>query len=135
VLELLKILQIFERRKEECGGYNKRFITWQTHEDLRWLVFGIAGYAALYLKDDCSLVVDQGRFGSDTMEHLFASIRMGNSNPTNQQANEGLSKVGANNAVLEANMFRTKGTNTAKAQVPAESYVAEIQSKSKRHKR
>lgn len=135
VLELLRTLQIFERWKEECGGYNKRFITWQTHEDLRWLVFGIAGFAALYLKDDCSLVVDQGRFGSDTMEHLFALIRMGNSNPTNQQANEGLSKVGANNAVLEANMFRTIGTNTAKAQVPAESYVAEIQSKSKRQKK
>jgi hypothetical protein len=65
------------------------------------------------------------------MEHLFALIRMGNSNPTN----EGLSKVGANNAVLEANMFRTIGTNTAKAQVPAESYVAEIQSKSKRQKK
>jgi hypothetical protein len=43
--------------------------------------------------------------------------------------------VGANNAVLEANMFRTIGTNTAKAQVPAESYVAEIQSKSKRQKK
>lgn len=46
VLELLKTLQLFERWKVECGGYNKKFITWQTHEDLRWLVFGIAGYAA-----------------------------------------------------------------------------------------
>lgn len=91
--------------------------------------------AALYLKDDCSLAVDQGRFGSDTMEHLFALIRMGNSNPTNQQANEGLSKVGANNAVLEANMFRTRGTNTGGAQVPAESYVAGIETKKKQQKR
>ena len=122
--------------KKECGGYTKQFITWQSHEDLRWLVFGIVGYAALYLKNDCSLVVDQGRFGSDTMEHLFALIRAGNSNPTNQQANEGLSKVGANNAVLEANMFRTKGTNTGGAQVGVESYVADtIQTKSQRQKR
>ena len=121
--------------KKECGGYTKQFITWQSHEDLRWLVFGIVGYAALYLKNDCSLAVDQGRFGSDTMEHLFALIRAGNSNPTNQQANEGLSKVGANNAVLEANMFRTKGTNTGGAQVGVESYVADIQTKSQRQKR
>lgn len=135
VLELLSTLQLFEQWKVECGGYKKTFITWQTHEDLRWLVFGIAGYAALYLKDDCSLAVDQGRFGSDTMEHLFALIRMGNSNPTNQQANEGLSKVGANNAVLDANMFRTKGTNTSHSQVPVESYVADLPTKTQRNKK
>jgi hypothetical protein len=120
VLELLKTLQLFERWKTECGGYNNKFITWQTHEDLRWLVFGIVGYAALYLKEDGSVVADQGRFGSDTMEHLFALIRAGNSNPNNQQANEELSRVGANNAVIEANMFRSRGTNTGGAQVAAE---------------
>jgi hypothetical protein len=135
VLELLKTLQLFERWKTECGGYNNKFITWQTHEDLRWLVFGIVGYAALYLKEDGSVVADQGRFGSDTMEHLFALIRAGNSNPNNQQANEELSRVGANNAVIEANMFRSRGTNTGGAQVAAESYVAELPTRHKRQKR
>lgn len=135
VLELLKTLQLFEQWKVECGGYKNTFITWQSHEDLRWLVFGIVCYAALYLKEDGSVVVDQGRFGSDTMEHLFALIRAGNSNPTNQQANEELSRVGANNAVLEANMFRSRGTNTGGAQVAASSYVAELPTRAKRQKR
>jgi hypothetical protein len=135
VLELLKMLQLFEKWRVQCEGYKKTFITWQTLEDLRWLVFGIVGYAVLNLKEDGSIVVDQGRFGSDTMEHLFALIPAGNSNPTNQQANEGLSRVSANNAVLDANMFRTKGTNTGGAQVPAESYVADLQTKTKRQKK
>jgi hypothetical protein len=134
VLELLKTLQLFEKWKVQCGGYKKTFLTWQTHEDLRWLIFGITGYAVLNLKEDGSITVDQGRFGSDTMEHLFALIRAGNSNPTNQQANEELSRVSANNAVLEANMFRTKGTNTSSAQVPASSYVADLKTKTKRQK-
>lgn len=99
-------------------------------------MFGIAGYAALYLKEDGSLVVDQGRFGSDTMEHLFALIRMGNSNPTNQQANEGLSKVSANNSILlNASMFKNKGINATKSQTPAEDYVADVQTKTQREKR
>lgn len=101
---------------------------------MRWLIFGIVGYAALYLKEDGSIVVDQGRFGSDTMEHLFALIRMGNSNPTQEQANAELSRVGANNAVLEANMFRTRGTNTVGGQVPPESYVAALPTRAKRQK-
>jgi len=134
VLELLKILQLFESWKDQCGGFKKTYLTRQTHEDLRWLIFGIVGYAALYLKEDGSIVVDQGRFGSDTMEHLFALIRMGNSNPTQEQANAELSRVGANNAVLEANMFRTRGTNTVGGQVPPESYVAALPTRAKRQK-
>ena len=135
MLELLKTLQLLEQWRKECGGYNNKFITWQTHEDLRWLVFGIVGYAALYLKNDGSEVADQGRFGSDSMEHLFALIRAGNSNPTNEQANQELSRVGANNAVLEANMFRRKGTNTGGAQVSLSSYVADLPTKNKKQKR
>lgn len=134
VLELLQTLRLFEQWKVECGGYKKTFITWQKHEDLRWLVFGIAGYAALYLQEDGSIAVDQGRFGSDTMEHLFALIRLGNSNPTNQQPMEELSQLGANNAVLEANMFRYKGTNTGGAQVPLSSYVADLPTRTMRQK-
>jgi hypothetical protein len=114
---------------------SRKHILPQTHEDLRWLVFGIVGYAALYLKEDGSVVVDQGRFGSDTMEHLFALIRAGNnSNPTQEQANVELSRVGANNAVLDATMFRTRGTNNQGGQVPAASYVSDLQTRTKRQK-
>jgi hypothetical protein len=60
VLELLKTLQLFEKWRVQCGGYKKTFITWQTLEDLRGLVFGIVGYAVLNLKEDGSIVVDQG---------------------------------------------------------------------------
>lgn len=134
VLELLKTLQLFESWKDQCGGFKKTYLTRQTHEDLRWLVFGIVGYAALYLKEDGSVVVDQGRFGSDTMEHLFALIRAGNSNPTQEQANVELSRVGANNAVLDATMFRTRGTNTQGGQVPAASYVSDLPTRTKRQK-
>ena len=71
VLELFGILRTFEEWKKECGGYTDKFITNYTHEDLVWMVFGVAAHAALYLKEDESNTMHQGRSGTDVCEHFF----------------------------------------------------------------
>jgi hypothetical protein len=55
ILELFDVLCTGEEWKKECGGFNKKFITQQSYEDFRCLVFGIAGIAVSYLKEDGSL--------------------------------------------------------------------------------
>ena len=92
VLELFGVLRLFEEWREECGGFNENFIAQQTWEDLVWMVFGVAG-AACNLEDDGSLVMHQGRSGSDVCEHFFSQVRYINSNPNAQQAREGASAL------------------------------------------
>jgi hypothetical protein len=136
VIELFDILRVVEEWKLECGGFNKRFLTRQTYEDLLWVVYGIAGIASCYLKDDGSLTLDQGRLGSDIMEHLFSMMRDDNSNPNLGQANLAASKIGSVNAMYQGNMFRTKrgGTNTVGANVDPEAYLQPLPG-AKRQKR
>ena len=73
VKELFDILRLFEEWRLECGKFTTQFITWQTYQDLKWMVFGVACMAAKYLKEDESIEIDTGRSGSDVMEHLFWS--------------------------------------------------------------
>lgn len=135
IFELFDVLREFEKWKKECGGLNKKFITRQTYEDLKWLVFGIASVAGLYLKEDKSLVMDQGRLGSDTCEHFFAMIRDGNPNPDPHQADQQASHVSSTNAIMNANLFQNKRqSNAIGAGSDKQAYVAPIPRKDKRHK-
>ena len=134
VRELFEVLKLFEQWRLECGGYNNKFITWQTYQDLKWLVFGIAAVAALYLKDDKSITIDIGRGGSDVNEHLFSAIRDKNSNPDARQTDEVAGKYACANAVLDNNQFKNKaGSNTAGADVDLNAYVAPLPKKQKRN--
>ena len=93
VHELFDILRVFEEWKAECGGFTEAFVTQYTYEDLVWMVFGVAAHASLYLKEDGSHKMHQGRSGTDVCEHFFSMIRYINSNPTMQQAREGASAI------------------------------------------
>ena len=53
--ELLGILRVFEEWKEECGGLNKKFITRESYEDLKWLTLAVVCSASLYLKEEGSM--------------------------------------------------------------------------------
>lgn len=128
ILELFDILRVVEEWKAECGGLNAKFITKQTYEDLLWLVYGLAGVASYYLKEDRSLSIDQGRLGSDIMEHFFSMIRDSNSNPNLGQANSAAGKIGSVNAIIQGGMFRKGkrkqgGGNSAGAQEDKEAYL------------
>ena len=122
--ELFDILRLFEEWKKECGGFNKKFITQQTYEDLVWMVFGVNAIAILYLDADENKVMHQGRSGSDVCEHFFAMIRYINSNPTMQQCREGGSRVASQ---VPSNMFSKKaGSNAGGATVEAADYLAPV---------
>ena len=47
--ELFDILELFSEWRAEAGKNQEEFITWQSYEDLCWLVFGIVGMAKTYL--------------------------------------------------------------------------------------
>ena len=127
ITELFDALRVFEEWKEECGGLNKKFITRETYEDLKWLIFAVACFAALYLKTDLSNTLNQGRTGSDICEHFFALLKAGCPNPDPLMARQRASKVTAGNAVVEAHMFHTKKrTNTSGAEIDNEAYVADL---------
>ena len=53
VMEMFDVLRLFEEWRSEVGGFNEKFITKQTWEDLVWMVFGLAGVAC-FLKEDGS---------------------------------------------------------------------------------
>ena len=81
------------------------------------MAFGTAGVACTYLDADRSLVMHQGRSGSDVCEHFFAKIRQYNSNPTLGQAYGLTSKICAQGAV-SATLFtggKRGGQNTSGA--------------------
>ena len=128
IMELFDVLRLVEEWKKEAGGFKKQFITKQTYQDLHWLVYGIAGLASHYLKEDGSLILDQGRLGSDVMEHFFSMIRNDNSNPDLGAANQAAGKIGSLNAVVDGNMFKGKRgrTNTAGANIDPEAYLAPL---------
>ena len=73
--ELLDILQVFIEWKKEAGKDNKKYITWQSSEDISWLVFGIVGIAHTYLREDKSCTTKQRSAGTDDCEHEFAHIK------------------------------------------------------------
>ena len=107
------ILQVFEEWKEEAGGLTNKYITRETYEDLKWMVFGLAGLACTYLKEDKSLKLHQGRSGSDVCEHFFAKIRQVNTNPTMQQCREICSKI-SGQKLGSSHLFQFgSGANTA----------------------
>ena len=127
IFELFDVLRMFEEWKDECGGFNDKFVTAQTYEDLVWMVFGIAGVASLYLKDDKSLVMHQGRSGSDVCEHFFSQIRYICSNPIMQQAREGASAlsgaIGMDGASFQ---FSSKSNSGNAAKATADELMAPI---------
>lgn len=128
ITKLFDALLVFEEWKEECGGLNKNFITRETYEDLKWLIFAVAFFAALYLKTDLSNTLNQGRTGSDICEHFFALLlKAGCPNPDPLMARQRASNVTAGSAVVEAHMFHVKKrTNTSGAHIDSEAYVADL---------
>eukprot|EP00985_Skeletonema_marinoi_P002567 scaffold1057_cov203-Skeletonema_marinoi.AAC.15 len=139
VEELFDILKLFEDWKADTEKYGKKFtyeyITRYTYEDLVWMVFGVAAVAVLYLNSDGSIVMHQGRSGSDVVcEHFFAMIRYINQNPTMMQCREAASKVSADN--ISSHLFTFKGKqNAAKAERPAEDYLRPIKPATKKCKK
>jgi hypothetical protein len=75
VKELLDILALFAKWKGEAGRDTKRFIPWQSYEDLCWIVFGFVGLAQTYLSEDFTRRLVQRRGSTDVLEHLFGNIR------------------------------------------------------------
>ena len=131
IKELFGTLHLFEKWRKDAGGYTEKFITRQTYEDLQWLVYGYAAHAALYLKEDGSRVMHQGRGGSDVCEHFFSKIRYINSNPTMQQAREAASRVdGGLGMHLHAFQFDSKSNSgTAPSEVSPKDLLAPIKQK------
>ena len=129
IFELFDVLRMFEEWKEESKGFTEKFITQYTYEDLVWMVFGVAAHASLYLPEDGSEKMHQGRSGTDVCEHFFSMIRYINSNPTMQQAREGASSLSGGLGML-GHAFQHEGKgNSAKAEgVTAEDLMAPIES-------
>lgn len=135
VYELFSILQLFEEWKKEAGGLTKKYITRETYEDLKWMVFGLAGLACTYLKDDNSLKLHQGRSGSDVCEHFFAKIRQINTNPTMQQCREITSKI-SGLKTGSGHLFQfSSGANTAGQKRDHHEYFEELQRQPKKSKK
>ena len=65
---LLQLL--FEEWQKESKGDAKEYISNYTHEDLLWIVFGVALVASLYLETDGTKTIHQGWSGSDVCEHF-----------------------------------------------------------------
>jgi hypothetical protein len=130
VIELLDTLRLFEEWRLECGRFTTRFVTWQTYQDLKWLVLGVACMAATYLKEDKSIEMDTGRAGSDVMEHFFGATRGKNSNPDAMQADEVAGRHASTNAVIDGRMFKTRPTtNASHANTDYTAYTAPIPKK------
>lgn len=115
IVELFNILRTFEEWKEEAGGFTDKFITQYTYEDLVWMVFGVAGVAAMNLKIDGSLKMHQGRSGTDVCENFFSRVRAKNPNPNYQHCKE---NTGSALASGNMNAILTRaGNNSSGAQV------------------
>ena len=114
----------------------KKFITRETYEDMKWMVFGLAGLACTYLKDDNSLKLHQGRSGSDVVcEHFFAKIRQINTNPTMQQCREITSKISGLKTGAGHLFQFSSGANTAGQKRDHHEYFEELQRQPKKSKK
>ena len=80
--ELFEIFIFFAEWKKESGKNKTNFISWQSYQDMAWLVFGLIGKVKTYLKEDKSRTMVQRREGTDDCEHDFAGIRSRNSRPS-----------------------------------------------------
>jgi hypothetical protein len=119
--ELLSILRLFEEWKRESGKAKKKFITKETYEDLCWMVFGTVTLACTYLKSDGSNKMDQGRSGTDPLEHFFCKVRRKNPNGGEQDCRESTSTISAGTG--GSHLFsRSGGQNTAKSHVDPRDY-------------
>jgi hypothetical protein len=134
ILELFSVLQLFEEWKSDAGGFTNHFITRQTYEDLKWMVFGLAGVACTYLNNDKSKQLNQSRSGSDVCEHCFAKLRQGSSNSTAAQLNQKLSKIAAQGAD-DSHLFQFKAAQNAGGKKREhESYFSKVHRSSKQKK-
>ena len=68
-----------------------KFITYQTINDLRYMVFVIAAHVSLFLKEDKSNTMRQERYGTDFCEHFFPKCRYIDSNTNMQQQRKNVS--------------------------------------------
>ena len=126
VFELFSILQLFEEWRKEAGGFNEKFITRQTYEDLQWLVFGMVGIACYYLKDNKSRWMNQKNGGSDPCEHFFAKTRQVNPLPTLKQCREITSKL-SGVKIGTSNMFTFNSkNNTGGVKREHEMYIEKV---------
>lgn len=108
VKELLNILKLIEEWRLECGRLTMRILTWLTYKDMKWLVLGVAGMAAMYLKEDETIVMDIGRSGSDAMEHFSGATRGKNSNPDAMQTDKVAGRHASTNARIDGGMFQVQ---------------------------
>ena len=81
VEEIFLILDVFSEWKKEAVENSNHCITWQSYEDLVWLVVGIVGTGKTYLKNDKSRTMVQRHKGSDCCENKFAECKERNSKP------------------------------------------------------
>ena len=97
------------------------------------MVFGVAG-VAIYLKEDGSIAMHQGRHGSDVLEHLFSQITYINCNPNMAQARECLSNISStNNLHTSAFPSKNKGNSgTAQMEITAADLMAPLSTKKRK---
>ena len=105
--ELIDIFIIFAEWKEVAGKDKKKFILWQSYQDLAWLVFGLIGLARTYLKEDKSRVVVQWRGGTDHCEHEFTRIEI----PSQQHWIVGVMWQGKVDTEVDIGIFVLKTTH------------------------
>ena len=110
LMELLELLSLFTSWKKEAGAFKERTITSESYEDLTWMVFSVVGVATTFLEEDGSQMFDQGRSGSDVLEHHFSNICSKFPSAILQNCEIGT----ANAQACRSNTFNTKsGGNTA----------------------
>ena len=135
IKELFDVVLIFEECQKESKGDAKKYITNYTHEDLLWMVFGVASVASLYLETDGTKTMHQGQSGSDVCEHFFSMIRYINSNPTMKQCIDGCSCV-ASRKSFGGNVFSLDNrANSGKTRAASTEYIAPIQTVNRRSKK
>ena len=79
IQELLDILIFFCKWKDEVGNDINKYITWQSHDDLLWLILSTIRLAQT--SDKCRRLC-QRRSGIDDCEHEFAGTKLRNPKPT-----------------------------------------------------
>ena len=72
----------FCKRKNEASDNIYKYITWQSYEDLSWIIFSTIGLAKINIKSEIPRRFCQRISGTDDCEHEFAGSKLRNIKPT-----------------------------------------------------
>ena len=112
IVEMLSTLTFFMDWKKEACKFDERFIPIQSYKDMTWIFFSVVGISILKLKEDGSLVFDQGRSGSDCCKYHFGNIRIcyGSAKMLNFEQATGKATASRSCAFVEISRTNTAGS-------------------------